>query len=513
MKKKVQIISLTIGIVLLIFGCQNIWDEHYDGPVRDLPDYNLYEFIGSNPDLSIFSQMLQKTGYDSILSVSQTFTVWAPVNSALSDIDLNDEENISEIVRNHITRGNYSTSAIQSSQVKMINGKNILFERASTGFTFGKAPIKEANIITGNGQVHILDGYVPYTNNILEFINRTEGLDSLDAYLESQNLLIFDPYNSTEIGFDSAGNVVYDSVFNMINLVLYELGSLGTEDSFYTALLPDNTAWEEAFQRAEPYFNIPDIYGGLTRKRTATQWAVVQDMVFREQVYDPAEFDSLVSTNGNVFYSPVDIFAGAQMNELSNGIGYVTGQMPFADTSSWYKPIEIEAETESGRENANSNIYVRTGFGSGLDISGDEYIAVSPTGTSNIAQPYVRFSIPNTLSATYNLYCIFVPAYIVDPENMRPNKARFQLTYLSTTTGRTRRETFIPENNVTDTLGLTKMFIGQFNFEFANLIDRDYNEIPVKLQVTNEVTIEEENAGLYSRTMRIDKIVFEPVFE
>lgn len=502
-----------IALLLVAGSCRKVWEDHYDEALANLPGYNLFEYIQSDPDLAIFTGMLEATGYDSFLSASQSYTVWAPTDQALSGISLNGEEQVLEIVRNHIARGNLGTSGIDSRAVKMINGKNITFEREASGFKFGRMTILEANIITRNGQVHVLDGYVPYKSNILEFINRMEALDSLENFLNSQNRWIFDTLNSIEIGFDTAANVIYDSAFIFSNLVLNKLGALGTEDSIYTALLPDNNAWVEAYGRAQSYFNIPEVFGGSARQRMKIQWAIIQDMVFREVVTDPGLFNYLVSTSRNLFLSPADLFVNAQPYELSNGIAYITTLMPFADTASWFKTIRVEAEDPFGRDNTNSNIYNRTGLGSGLDISDESYIVVDPTGTSNIAQPGVRFSIPNTLSATYNIYCVFVPAYIVDPTNMLANRADFQLTYVSTTAGRTRRHTFTPENSVTDPSGLTKMFIGQFDFEFANVLDEDYREAAVKLQVTNDVTIEEENAGLFSRTMRIDCIILEPAIE
>ena len=504
--------TILIAWISLIPSCRD-WEEHYHEALKNLPDYNLFEYIETSSNLGIFSEMLKATGYDTIISASQTYTVWAPDNQALEGIDRNDTELITEIIKNHIARGNFSTSGILSKPVKMLNGKNVNFERETSGFTFGNVTIVEPNIPASNGQIHLMNGYVPYRNNILEFINRTESLDSLAKYLNSQNEWIFDPVNSIEIGFDPEGQVIYDSVFIFSNFVLNQLGSLGSEDSIYTAILPDNSAWIEAYERALSYFNIPEVYGGAVRMHMATRWAIVKDMVFRELVYDPGTFQYLVSTSQNVFYSPLDLFADAQQYEMSNGIGYVTNQMPFADTASWFKTIVVEAESDFDRENTNSNIYVRTGLGTGLDISGDNYIVVDPTGISNIAQPSVRFSIPNTLSSVYDMYCVFVPASIVDPANTRPNRATFQLTYVTTTLGRTRRVTLTPENNVTNPAGLTIMHLGQIDFEFANVIDRDYDEIAVKLQVTNDVKIEEENAGDFSRTMRIDCIIFKPVSE
>jgi hypothetical protein len=57
------------------------------------------------------------------------------------------------------------------------------------------------------------------------------------------------------------------------------------------------------------------------------------------------------------------------------------------------------------------------------------------------------------------------------------------------------------------------MFVDQFDFEFANIIDADFNRVAVKLEVINNVTTQEEQSGNFSRTMRIDCIILEPVMK
>jgi len=136
-------------------------------------------------------------------------------------------------------------------------------------------------------------------------------------------------------------------------------------------------------------------------------------------------------------------------------------------------------------------------------------LGLDPTST----EPSVEFSIPNTLSAKYNIYCVFVPAKIVDSNNVTPTKAKFQLTYIRRASGSTFIKRITPANNVTNTEGLTKMFVDQFDFEFANIVDAEYERIAVKLEVSTNVTAQEEQSGNFSRTMRIDCIILEPVLE
>lgn len=496
--------------VMLATGCKNDkWDEHYDEASFNLPTKTLKEYIQEQSSLSTFSEMLTSTGYDSLLNSSQSFTVWAPTNDALSGVNTSDIELVRKIVTNHIARSRITTSGIENKAIHMLNGKYINFTNQGSAFSFGNSTVVDPNISELNGVVHVIDGYAPYLYNIWEFIGNTDNLDSLRSYLYGNNQKIFDPVHSVEIGSNDDGQVVYDSVFVSFNPVLARIGDLNVEDTTYTAVLPDDNAWNEAYGRIEKYFNFPTDAGGEQRQRELTQYTLVKDMVFPGLVSQPNSLDSLVSTIGNVFHNPGYIFSNAQQVDASNGLIYVTDQIPYADTTLWYKKIKVESENTVGRSNENNSIFTRTSYGTGLTASGNRYILVDPESDKSS----VEFSIPNVLSGKYNIYCVFVPAKIVSPNDMTPSKAKFQLTYISRSSGSTFIKRFTPDNNVTDPNGLTKMFVAQYDFQYASVLSSVYDQVPVKLKVTNDVTTAEEQSGDYSRTMRIDCIILEPVSE
>lgn len=500
---------LALVSVMLVTACTKEWDDHYDESSFDLPDKTVTEYIKAQSDLSTYSNMIEIAGYEDILNASQTYTVWAPTNDALAGFDLADTELVRKTVRNHIARSRITTSGIDNSSIRMLTSKYINFSKNQSGYTFGNHNITKPNQPATNGLVHVVDGYAPYVQNLWEYIGEANDVDSLREYIYGQSKKVFDPANSTEIGSNEDGQIIYDSVFVVSNNILDRLGDIDVEDSIYTAIIPDNNAWNEAYSRIEGYYNFPADAGSTERQRELTKYTVIQDMLFRGQVSEPAQFDSLTSTNRNVFYDPSELFKGLNYTSLSNGLAYVTSQMPFADTASFFKEIKVEAESGFGRTSNGSNIFLRSSFGTGFTASGNYYILVDPTTTA----PSVEFSIPNTLSAKYNIYCVFVPAKIVDENNLTPTKAKFQLTYIRRSSGSTFIRRVTPANNVTDPEGMTKMFVDQFDFEFANIISPDYNRIAVKLEVINDVTLQEEQSGAFSRNMRIDCIILEPVLE
>ena len=81
-----------IYILILVFvagftACsENEWDDHVKG-TDDTSKSDLLEQIKSNPDLSVFARLIEKTGYDLLLEEASNFTVFAPRNSAWDGID------------------------------------------------------------------------------------------------------------------------------------------------------------------------------------------------------------------------------------------------------------------------------------------------------------------------------------------------------------------------------------------------------------------------------------------
>ena len=78
---KVVMAALTLGAMTT--ACSD-WDDHYDanGTVTGSATSTLWENISANNDLTEFAALAKKVGYDKVLSNSQTYTVWAPLNGS-----------------------------------------------------------------------------------------------------------------------------------------------------------------------------------------------------------------------------------------------------------------------------------------------------------------------------------------------------------------------------------------------------------------------------------------------
>jgi len=502
------------------------WDKHYNSPAANKSELNLYEYIESRQELSTFAKMLKKVGYDSILNSSQTFTVWAPNDSALLGVDTTDLTLVKNIVTNHIARFSFPTSGISNKMILMMDNKLIPFTKNGSSYTFGEKPIikVESDIATSNGIVHMLSEYVPYKQNLWEFIKEANGVDSLKNYINSLTILMLDNSKSYHNG------VFVDSVMMSTNYVFDNLAALNKEDSIYTAILPDNSAWTEAYNRIKLYYNTLNADGGVFVQRLLTKQTLVQDLFFRGKKTLPIVEDSLKSTGGNSFADPSRLFANSQLNEMSNGYSYVTDILKYPATESWFKTIKVEAEsTQFGRSVLNFAPSAVASIGSGLDISNGNYLTLRSTTQAASAMLYANFPIPYTLSAKYNIYCVFVPTTIVSPTDVRPNKVRFYLTYMNSAGNQVNYANIDENNNVlstaipkrsaiftTDGTQITKMLVAKdFVFPYCNLIYSNNLDISssltVALKVENATGVTGAETANFNRDLRIDCIILEPV--
>ncbi len=525
------ILFALFSTTLMFTSCKQEWDEHYNAAPSIKSDLNLYEYIQSRTELSVFAQMLKITGYDSILSKSQTFTVWAPVNQSLSGIDLNNVQNVRKIVTNHIARFAHPTADVirKSSKFILMNNKILDFSKNQNKFVFGEKDVIEPDIAVANGVVHILADFVPYRRNFWEFISEEEGLDSLRNFLVSLNTKTFDEEKSFVDG------IFVDSIFKETNIVIDYLANLKSEDSVYTAILPDNEAWSVAYSKARSYFKTLPKYGGETTQNKNAKLTIVLDLFFRGRLETPINADTLISTNHTRFASPGRLFEGATLTKLSNGYAYKTSSLKSKNTETWLKALKVEAENLSYRTFANFSLSNMSSIGTGFNISRGYYLYCNPTTTSDLASinnMFVKFGIPSTYSGKYNIYCVTVPAIITNPTDLKPNKLRYFLSFMNATGAlvsdqpvNANNEVVLTNASETQKITMANMFttnpnkvdtmlvVKNYSFEYADIYSDGITPyIPaVSLRVNNASrTAEILN---FSRILRLDCIILKPVEE
>lgn len=525
----------------LVASCQDSeWDDHYG--ISGGSTQNLMEVLEGNGGYGRFCERIRAYGLDSLLASDQTYTVWAPTDEAMQGYS-DDGEGVDHFIKNHINRYVYNLTDLTDTayvRIKMLNGKFQDYERDAGGYTFAGVDVTGQDLMASNGVIHTIGSVASFYLNIYESIRRTgNNTDSLAAYIGQFDEYTFDVGNSSAIGKNSLGQLVYDSVFTYSSRYMREYGDLWLEDSLYTMIVPDNAGWNAGYAATRPYFrtfgeaqssrestiHVPTrtyatddaLADSLTDAYTKENMA--RNLVFRGRM-DPAAApgDSLVATSGSVFHHPAALFAGTVAETVSNGAVYKAGEWNYRPEDCFLKDIVVEAENTKGRTDAYANVFSRSSSSTTYadSVSGQKYIEVNAATTSARTQPMVQFTIPNTLAATYDVYCVFAPAqaYSADatPDSTR---VRFYINYVHEDGG--MREDPVINGTVTNGTAMTKMFITRVTLPYANFSssvfdgDKTQDDDCVRLRVQANVPSNETTR--LSRTMRIDRIIFDPVTE
>lgn len=511
---KTAFLLAALFVSFMMYSCKEEWNEHYDRS-QTLPDQNLYELIKENSSLSKFAQLVKVAGYDTLLVSTQTFTVWAPGNEAIADIDETDIEQVRLLVSNHIARSNHSTAEPDSKIIRMINGK-VYYYSHQDGLAFGGSNLTSKDQLARNGILHTLNKQIVYAHNIFEYITTQGNTTKISAFISKY---------ITEIKEEQG----YDTITTWYNPLLedrfYGLGNVAAEDSVFTMIIPTDAAWDAAYKRISPYFNAYNADADLADsiQKVQTSLAIINDLIYRERIENPADHSTLTSTSGSLIKDVKGLFQGANRVNASNGFIYLTDEVRYDNTETWNKPIPVECEYQEGRLTGSyTSIYTRTvSAGSPItDISGSRYIEVQPTNTS--AQPFVVFDIPDVLSGKYDIYADFIPAAI-DGESFANDSTRlsFWVTYMNTL-GKMQDKKITSDDFVTSGTRKTRIKIAsEFEFPISNYYDRlwmldeensvQWQEVTTKLRILTNVTAKEVNNSILTRRFRVDRIVFEPV--
>ena len=258
-------------------------------------------------------------------------------------------------------------------------------------------------------------------------------------------------------------------------------------------------------------------------KRIQTSLAIINDLIYRERINDPAEYTTLTSTSGSIITNVNNLFKGTSRVNASNGVIYLADEIRYDNTETWNKPISVECEEQEGRVTGSyTSIYTRTvGTNSGIgEISGNRYIEVQPTNTS--AQPYVIFDIPDVLSGKYDIYADFIPA-VIDGESFANDstKLSFRITYMNTQ-GKSTFKTIKSDEFVTSGTQKTRIKVAsEFEFPISNYYDRLWmldeensllpKDVTTNFRIDTNVSKTELSANIFTRKFRVDRIVFEPI--
>ena len=523
MKKYISM-PLLVGC-LAMTACSDDWNSHYSDQREGMSSLTLLEQIKSDPELSEFAEMVERSGYSPLLESTQTVTVWAPVDGSMGSIDMDDENEIYRTVTNHIARFNISTSTPGQEGVKMLNGKLFYFSEGAA--VFGDAPLVESDIRARNGILHKVASPISYSYNFREYIDIHAETSSIAEFIGRFDEMLL-PSEVPGSGSVSAADTARVSFNRLLQYPVYGLGDIASEDSVFTMVIPDNHAWQQAYEEIKPYFKTynADASKADSIQDAQTKLAIVSDLIFRTGLQNPLALDSLKSTSGSVIRNPGGFFNGMDEINASNGHIFLASSLNYDMAETFNKPIVVEAEEQMGRTPAaGTTVYTRnlsTDNAYADQVSGQQYLEVSPTSSSR--QPGITFSLPNVLAGAYDIYAVFVPAVAADATNVNDStKMQFAVTYIGEN-GRSQNKSFASSDFVTSPTEITTIKVAEaFKFPTAEYYDRVWLTDPqhdlkdrtfsTSLYVTTNVSNAEFNNNQFTRRFRIDRIYLVPVKE
>lgn len=226
--------GLWVGLLtfaLVLAGCDSSVD---DGDMPDDP--TITERVTNNNDLSTLANALQKAGLDQDLNdENATFTVFAPRNSAFDGVDvdelLNDADLLSEVLEYHVVSGQaIQAGDIQDGQtVETVEGDTLELTVDGSSVQVNGAPVTSADVPASNGVVHVIDGALLETVDVVDRATVTSqlstladainaaGLDGSNSALRNDAVTVFAPIDSAFAPLD-VDELVGDS--QILNRVL-----------------------------------------------------------------------------------------------------------------------------------------------------------------------------------------------------------------------------------------------------------------------------------------------------
>ncbi len=125
MKRQAPILLLLI-VIWVVTGCRDDLDEIYQRP--DWLAGKLYTMVKEQPQFETFTEALELTGYDTIINISGSYTVFAPSDEAFASYfqesasynSLEDipAETLNRIVKYHIVQNPWSRAQLRSLDVR-----------------------------------------------------------------------------------------------------------------------------------------------------------------------------------------------------------------------------------------------------------------------------------------------------------------------------------------------------------------------------------------------------------
>ena len=472
---KIKYIICAISVICGSVACTDYSDYNSVPADATMPgaDHTLWENISNDKQLSKFADLASKCNFSEVLNSPRFYTLWAPVDDAISDAEYNrlmasDSATIvKQFMQQHMTEYNYPVSAaLDSLTIISLNAKHHPFtQKGFDGYSYSAV-----NLPSANGLMHKINGLSEFHNNLYENIDYLEGCDSLKKYIQQYDEYYLDVAASVVGPLRDGKQTYLDSVMRKRNNVIREImrADLEDEDSTFCMLLPNNKAWEDAYVNILPnYHYIAKMdYLDLSKKTSSaadtkaatakadkaveidkpaelqdsiTRRNIVRNLVFSDTNPRNAAFfnhgaltpeDSVSSTTTSYLQNAQTVIEHTiATNELSNGITRTIDSLTLNSWDTYVRPIVMSSPTHTlkVRKLTTHNIpldslvdrrdtlfnKVPKMFEKWLFPPTSRFFTYVGVDSADVegstAIPEFDFALRDVCSATYHIYVITVP--------------------------------------------------------------------------------------------------------
>lgn len=284
-----------LGAAVLL-GFTACTDDHFDIQPSTVSGSNtIWQNIEANADLDSVAMILRrckvmksqtdksaKQTYAELLATSQQLTAWLPKNGTFNAKQYLDELDSAAVLRakdemagtraeydvanrfarNHIARFNYESN-MGEQRIALMNSKIVNYNAGEGTFNGVKLDAANANILSSNGMLHVLDGESQFAYNIFERLQVDSRFAKIYGDIDKYNVYTFSSSSSTQGSMNHNGSMEYvDSVWTRTNSLMTDarLTKLTDEDSLFVSVIPTDAAYEAARQKIQGLFKYAKNY-------------------------------------------------------------------------------------------------------------------------------------------------------------------------------------------------------------------------------------------------------------
>ena len=499
MKKNKYIgIMMLAATMLAIASCSEFDD--YNKAVSDTTvsgNQTLWENIKQNAQLSEFKSLVERAGFSEELNTTHYYTVWAPLNNTfdISSYEAMDNDQLLRLfVKNHIANYSHNATGNMKERVMMLNEKQYNFV-GSSNYQFDGVDVMDVNIPNSNGVLHTLKGEAKFYPHLYEFIteptmSKDKNIDLLrdyfmryqQTYLDEEKSVIGPIVNGMQTYVDSV-MVTTNSLWDALNIKML------SEDSSYTFLMPTNEAWEKTHERIKSYYSYSPVVKAeafvlkgntvdidqnpnILSNWDATKAAYWQDSISLQHLTNNLAYsnndayntrlagkpsvypgDTLRTTTRNKLSNGTEILAQAKEEiQMSNGKALIVDNLAMLPWETYAPKRTFSATRSDLRARVVQNPSVVRVEDPNPEVvqledgaTSFSYLWISPESVYD--SPELDMYLPNVLSTTYDIYCIFVPQSAslknADVKTL-PNRVSFKLNYCDAN-GNLQEKVFLDE--------------------------------------------------------------------